>query len=478
LCFISLYPTNGTPIVIPAESPIYTDQNVARSSYGLSSFTIDPILVEIAQSITEQCKWADNSWKSSAEATYASRTGVTSAKIGSNSAASSVGFTSISGWKKQKDNWNCQANTCSSGSCGAWTQMVWKDSVRIGCALSTCTTGSPLGGSFTTWEYLLCLYNPAGNMFINGVKQHPFGTEISRCSGSVPPTQPPVPQPSTQPPVVPQPSTQPPVVPQPSTQPPVVPQPSTTGATPIPIPVTSSIYTLQNQARGDYGIQSFTIDQNLVEIAQGITQQCKWTDSSWRSSAQSTYAQKLGVTTTSLGINKGAASLDFTSIDLWLAGRSKWNCEANTCSSGSCGSWTQIIWKDSVRIGCALSKCTTGSPLGGSFTTWEYLLCLYNPAGNVFSNGVKQHPFGTEIEKCNLPLPALALSEDPIQSASAAISDETAQHHEVSSHSADTQLSVGALVGIIVGSILGAAVIVVAAFQLRAKKTDSEITPN
>jgi hypothetical protein len=185
----------------------------------------------------------------------------------------------------------------------------------------------------------------------------------------------------------------------------------------------------------------------------------------------------LGVTTTSLGINKGASSVDSTNINLWLDGRSKWNCEANTCSSGSCGAWTQIIWKDSIRIGCALSKCTTGSPL--SVTTWEYLLCLYNPAGNMVKNGVKQHPFGTETDKCNLPLPALVLSEDPMQITSAAISDETAQHHEVSTHTHTEQsvLSVGALVGIIVGTILGAAVIVVVAIQLRAKTTYSEIPP-
>jgi hypothetical protein len=96
-------------------------------------------------------------------------------------------------------------------------------------------------------------------------------------------------------------------------------------------------------------------------------------------------------------------------------------------------------------------------------------------------NGVKQHPFGTEVNKCSLPLPTLALhAEDPLQIASAALSDEEAQHHDISSHQSHTGpvLSVGALVGIIVGSILGAALIVVAAIQLRASMTTStENTP-
>jgi hypothetical protein len=195
---------------------------------------------------------------------------------------------------------------------------------------------------------------------------------------------------------------------------------------PIPIPTTSPIYTDQNAARSSYGILSFTIDQNLVDIAQNITEQCKWTDSSWKSSAQTTYAQKLGVAYTSIGFNKGAASQGYTSINLWLNQKNDWNCQTNNCSSGTCGLWTQIIWKNSIRIGCALSRCTTGTPLGPRFTTWEYLLCLYNPAGNVYINGVKQHPFGSELNRCNGPPSKRALlPEDPFQSALAV---DTTQH--------------------------------------------------
>jgi len=310
------------------------------------------------------------------------------------------------------------------------------------------------------------LYNPAGNLARNGVKQHPFGTELNRCSGSTqPPVQPPT-QPPTQPPV--QPPTQPPV--QPPTQPPTQ-SPSSAHSLPVP----DSIYSQQNDARNSFGITSFTIDQNLANIAQEITQQCKWTDSSWKTTAQSTYAQTLGLSSTTIGFNKGAASVGSTSINLWLAQKTKWNCEANTCSSGTCGSWTQIVWKDSVRIGCAISKCTTGTPLGSSFTTWEYLLCLYNPAGNMFINGVKQHPFGAETDKCDLPLPAQALNDEfSLRHTHSVLAEETAHHQLSSHHESHTEqpvLSVGALVGIVVGSILGVAVIVVAAIQLRAKMT-------
>jgi hypothetical protein len=103
LCFISFYnSTNATPILIPTTSPIYTDQNAARSSYGIPAFTIDQNLVDIAQGITEQCNWSDVSWKSSAAATYASNNGVTSTSIGFNKGAASVDYTSISLWLNQK----------------------------------------------------------------------------------------------------------------------------------------------------------------------------------------------------------------------------------------------------------------------------------------------------------------------------------------------------------------------------------------
>jgi len=100
-------------------------------------------------------------------------------------------------------------------------------------------------------------------------------------------------------------------------------------------------------------------------------------------------------------------------------------------------------------------------------------LCLYNPAGNVGT----QHPFGADTSKCNVPLPVLSLhAEDPIQNAVSLHAEEETQHHELlsnQSHAGQSVLSVGALVGIVVGSILGIAVIIVVAIQLRAANTPS-----
>ncbi|KAF5027501.1 hypothetical protein F66182_396 [Fusarium sp. NRRL 66182] len=43
------------------------------------------------------------------------------------------------------------------------------------------------------------------------------------------------------------------------------------------------------------------------------------------------------------------------------------------------GHFTQVVWKDSTKVGCATVKCPAGSVL--SFPAW-YTVCNYNPPGN------------------------------------------------------------------------------------------------
>ncbi|KAM0348993.1 hypothetical protein ACHAPU_003927 [Fusarium lateritium] len=43
------------------------------------------------------------------------------------------------------------------------------------------------------------------------------------------------------------------------------------------------------------------------------------------------------------------------------------------------GHFTQVVWKDSTKVGCATVKCAAGTVL--SFPSW-YTVCNYNPQGN------------------------------------------------------------------------------------------------
>jgi pathogenesis-related protein 1 len=73
-------------------------------------------------------------------------------------------------------------------------------------------------------------------------------------------------------------------------------------------------------------------------------------------------------------------------VDNWASESKNYNYAANSCS-GTCGHYTQVVWRDSVKIGCAAQKCTKNSPFGGG--AWEMWVCDYSPAGNF--NGKKPY---------------------------------------------------------------------------------------
>lgn len=63
-----------------------------------------------------------------------------------------------------------------------------------------------------------------------------------------------------------------------------------------------------------------------------------------------------------------------TAIGLWVDEKSCYNYPSNTCATGKvCGHYTQVMWRDSTRIGCAQVTCSSG---------WHYVVCSYDPPGN------------------------------------------------------------------------------------------------
>ncbi|KAF8019719.1 hypothetical protein BT93_G0422 [Corymbia citriodora subsp. variegata] len=52
-----------------------------------------------------------------------------------------------------------------------------------------------------------------------------------------------------------------------------------------------------------------------------------------------------------------------------------YNYNSNSCAPGKiCGHYTQVVWRNSVLLGCAKAKCATGGTL---------VTCNYDPPGNV-----------------------------------------------------------------------------------------------
>ncbi|CAN0908936.1 Pathogenesis-related leaf protein 6 [Linum grandiflorum] len=63
-----------------------------------------------------------------------------------------------------------------------------------------------------------------------------------------------------------------------------------------------------------------------------------------------------------------------SAVNLWVAGKQYYDYASNTCIGGrECRHYTQVVWQNSVRLGCARAQCSNG---------WWFVTCNYDPPGN------------------------------------------------------------------------------------------------
>jgi pathogenesis-related protein 1 len=78
--------------------------------------------------------------------------------VGENVFGSSGGATAqgaVNSWASEKANYNYAANTCN-GVCGHYTQIVWRTTLKVGCAKGSCA-------GLTYGSTIVCNYGPGGN---------------------------------------------------------------------------------------------------------------------------------------------------------------------------------------------------------------------------------------------------------------------------------------------------------------------------
>lgn len=63
----------------------------------------------------------------------------------------------------------------------------------------------------------------------------------------------------------------------------------------------------------------------------------------------------------------------------WAAEAADYDLQTGRCR-GTCGHYTQIVWRATRRVGCALERCTRSGPFGNR--PWWLVVCRYEPAGN------------------------------------------------------------------------------------------------
>ncbi|XP_028777933.1 pathogenesis-related protein 1-like [Neltuma alba] len=83
------------------------------------------------------------------------------------------------------------------------------------------------------------------------------------------------------------------------------------------------------------------------------------------------------------GENITGSTGDLTGTDavkLWVDEKAKYDYKSNSCVGGECRHYTQVVWKNSIRVGCAKGSCNNGGTSIG---------CNYDPPGNY----VGQRPY-------------------------------------------------------------------------------------
>jgi uncharacterized protein YkwD len=114
-----------------------------------------------------------------------------------------------------------------------------------------------------------------------------------------------------------------------------------------------------------------TWSSTVAATAQAWANGCKFTHSG------GSYGENIYATT-------GSAT-PAAVVSSWASEVSDYDYATNACS-GVCGHYTQVVWRDSLRLGCGVANCTTGSPFGSGGGAWQLWVCNYDPPGNYTGN--------------------------------------------------------------------------------------------
>ncbi len=125
-------------------------------------------------------------------------------------------------------------------------------------------------------------------------------------------------------------------------------------------------------------------DAVLADSAYGYVAKCKASDGNMvdhNANRTQDYAALggSGYVGENLYASQGSAAKPADAVTLWMSEAPSYDYASN---SGSAGHYTQVVWRASVRIGCAIVNCP-----GLRFP--NTILCDYAPGGNI--NG--QRPY-------------------------------------------------------------------------------------
>ncbi|KAF5733244.1 basic form of pathogenesis-related protein 1-like [Tripterygium wilfordii] len=61
-------------------------------------------------------------------------------------------------------------------------------------------------------------------------------------------------------------------------------------------------------------------------------------------------------------------------VKMWVSEKPNYDYRSNSCVGDECLHYTQVVWRNSVHLGCARVQCRNG---------WWFVTCNYDPVGNI-----------------------------------------------------------------------------------------------
>ncbi|KAI3807846.1 hypothetical protein L1987_23782 [Smallanthus sonchifolius] len=120
-----------------------------------------------------------------------------------------------------------------------------------------------------------------------------------------------------------------------------------------------------NAARAQVGVGNMEWDPTLAAYAQSYANQ---------RTGDCNLVHSGGPYGENIAWQGGGEFTGTSAVNLWVNEKSSYDHSTNTCASGSqCGHYTQVVWRNSVQLGCARVRCANGG--------W-FVICSYNPPGN------------------------------------------------------------------------------------------------
>jgi pathogenesis-related protein 1 len=127
----------------------------------------------------------------------------------------------------------------------------------------------------------------------------------------------------------------------------------------------------------DPQLDSLVWDDGLADIARAHAEECRFEHNT---DAGSGYPGSVGE---NLYIRGSASVTPADVVGLWAAEAQAYDYATNSCEPGKvCGHYTQLVWRETTRLGCGEAFCTDIAVGGSIWSEGLLVVCNYSPAGN------------------------------------------------------------------------------------------------